>query len=95
MYDESYEGGKEYLRVLNELVGDYDELLSKKEFRNVEKIKTIGSTFMAASGLNPAIRNENVHPMQHLFELMDFALAMQQVSMVSSDLFFLTLILST
>ena len=28
----------------------------KSEFRNVEKIKTIGATFMAASGLNPFIR---------------------------------------
>uniref|UniRef100_T1H5G0 adenylate cyclase n=1 Tax=Megaselia scalaris TaxID=36166 RepID=T1H5G0_MEGSC len=29
MYDESYLGGKEYLRVLNELIGDFDELLSR------------------------------------------------------------------
>ncbi|XP_022247330.1 adenylate cyclase type 9-like isoform X1 [Limulus polyphemus] len=79
MYDESYEGGKEYLRVLNELIGDFDELLNRPEFKNVEKIKTIGSTFMAASGLNPHIRQQNPHPCTHLFELMDFALAMQQV----------------
>lgn len=79
MYDESYEGGKEFLRVLNELVGDFDELLSKPLFRNVTKIKTIGSTFMAASGLNPKLRRENPHPFTHLFELMDFAIAMQQV----------------
>ncbi|XP_015605678.1 adenylate cyclase type 9 isoform X2 [Cephus cinctus] len=56
LYDESYLGGKEYLRVLNELIGDFDELLEKSEFANVEKIKTIGSTFMAASGLNPQDR---------------------------------------
>lgn len=79
MYDESYEGGKEYLRVLNEVVGDFDELLSKPNFRNVTKIKTIGSTFMAASGLNPKLRRENPHPFTHLFELMDFVIAMQQV----------------
>ncbi|KAM7291074.1 adenylate cyclase type 9 [Ixodes scapularis] len=79
MYDESYEGGKEFLRVLNELVGDFDELLSKPVFRNVTKIKTIGSTFMAASGLNPKLRRENPHPFTHLYELMDFALTMQQV----------------
>ncbi|XP_067012172.2 adenylate cyclase type 9 [Anabrus simplex] len=79
MYDESYLGGKEYLRVLNELIGDFDELLTKPEFKNVEKIKTIGSTFMAASGLNPEIRRSNKHPNQHLFELMDFAMAMQKV----------------
>ncbi|XP_050075903.1 adenylate cyclase type 9 [Anopheles maculipalpis] len=76
MYDESYLGGKEYLRVLNELIGDFDELLARPEFRCVEKIKTIGSTFMAASGLDPGSRGENC---EHLYTLLDFALAMQQV----------------
>ncbi|XP_035907301.1 adenylate cyclase type 9 isoform X2 [Anopheles stephensi] len=76
MYDESYLGGKEYLRVLNELIGDFDELLARPEFRCVEKIKTIGSTFMAASGLDPGSRGENF---EHLYTLLDFALAMQQV----------------
>ena len=47
MYDESYLGGREYLRVLNELISDFDELLEQPNFRNVDKIKTIGSTFMA------------------------------------------------
>lgn len=79
MYDESYLGGKEYLRVLNELIGDFDELLTLSEFRTVEKIKTIGSTFMAASGLNPETRRDESHPHQHLYELMDFAIAMQSV----------------
>ncbi|XP_058063305.1 adenylate cyclase type 9 [Anopheles bellator] len=76
MYDESYLGGKEYLRVLNELIADFDELLARTEFRCVEKIKTIGSTFMAASGLDPGCRGANY---EHLYELVDFALAMQQV----------------
>ncbi|XP_035788299.1 adenylate cyclase type 9-like [Anopheles albimanus] len=76
MYDESYLGGKEYLRVLNELIADFDELLARPEFRCVEKIKTIGSTFMAASGLDPSCRGENY---EHLYALLDFALAMQQV----------------
>lgn len=76
LYDESYCGGKECLRVLNELISDFDELLDKPEFKNVEKIKTIGSTFMAASGLNPEIRKGNKHPQQQLLELMDFGFAM-------------------
>ncbi|XP_015118969.1 adenylate cyclase type 9 [Diachasma alloeum] len=79
LYDESYLGGKEYLRVLNELIGDFDELLEKNEFSNVEKIKTIGSTFMAASGLNPQVRNQSSHTFQHLFQLLDFAVAMHKV----------------
>lgn len=76
LYDESYLGGKEYLRVLNELIGDFDELLSRPEFRSVEKIKTIGSTFMAASGLDPHLRGKSG---EHIYALMDFAVAMQNV----------------
>ncbi|XP_076633109.1 adenylyl cyclase 13E isoform X2 [Colletes latitarsis] len=79
LYDESYLGGKEYLRVLNELIGDFDELLEKSEFSNVEKIKTIGSTFMAASGLNPQVRQQSEHKQAHLFQLIDFAMAMHKV----------------
>ena len=59
LYDESYMGGKEYLRVLNELISDFDEILDRAEFRNVEKIKTIGSTYMAVSGLNPTSNVNN------------------------------------
>lgn len=79
LYDESYLGGKEYLRVLNELIGDFDELLEKPEFSNVEKIKTIGSTFMAASGLNPQVRQQNEHEYKHLFQLIDFAMTLHKV----------------
>ena len=76
MYDESYLGGKEYLRVLNELIGDFDELLSRPEFKSVEKIKTIGSTFMAASGLDPNHRGDGN---EHIYALMEFSIAMQGV----------------
>lgn len=76
LYDESYLGGKEYLRVLNELIGDFDELLSRSEFRCIEKIKTIGSTFMAASGLDPSCRGDDNH---HIYALLDFSIAMQSV----------------
>ncbi|XP_061185320.1 adenylate cyclase type 9-like [Saccostrea echinata] len=78
-YDESYEGGREYLRVLNELVSDYEDLLNQHRFKDVEKIKTITSTFMAASGLNTQSRMENKHPHAHLFALMEFSMEMQEV----------------
>ena len=39
-------------RVLNEVITDIDELLERDEYQNhIEKIKTIHSTFMGASGL--------------------------------------------
>lgn len=78
MYDESFEGGKEYLRVLNELFNDYEALFELDEYRDVEKIKTIGSTFMAASGLNPACQ-QNADPKAHLYALMDFCLELIEV----------------
>ena len=78
LYDESYLGGKEYLRVLNELISDFDEILTKPEYHNVEKIKTIGSTFMAASGMNPNIRQGNTHKYAHIHELTEFALELQR-----------------
>ncbi|KAK5617252.1 Adenylate cyclase type 9, partial [Crenichthys baileyi] len=80
-YEESYEGGKECYRVLNELIGDFDELLRKTEFRSVEKIKTIGSTYMAASGLNvqQMEEDEDESPHAHLRALFNFALEMMGV----------------
>lgn len=42
--------GVECLRLLNEIIADFDELLSQKKFRYVEKIKSTGATYMAASG---------------------------------------------
>ncbi|XP_077982384.1 adenylate cyclase type 2-like [Glandiceps talaboti] len=44
--------GLECLRLLNEIIADFDELLSKPKYSCVEKIKTIGSTYMAAAGLH-------------------------------------------
>ena len=51
MYEEQYEGGKFYARILNEFYGDIEELFLDPRFSKIEKIKTIGATFMAASGL--------------------------------------------
>ena len=78
-YEESYEGGKECYRVLNELIGDFDELLRKPAFSNIEKIKTIGATYMAAAGLNAQQCAEAAHPHAHLRALFDFALEMMRV----------------
>ncbi|XP_037766305.1 adenylate cyclase type 9 isoform X2 [Chelonia mydas] len=78
-YEENYEGGKECYRVLNELIGDFDELLSKPHYSSIEKIKTIGATYMAASGLNTAQCQDNNHPHGHLQTLFEFAKEMMRV----------------
>lgn len=45
--------GVECLRLLNEIIADFDELLHDERFHSIDKIKTIGSTYMAAVGLIP------------------------------------------
>lgn len=45
--------GVECLRLLNEIIADFDELLRDERFHAIDKIKTVGSTYMAAVGLIP------------------------------------------
>uniref|UniRef100_A0A668A7J3 Adenylate cyclase type 3 n=1 Tax=Myripristis murdjan TaxID=586833 RepID=A0A668A7J3_9TELE len=80
-------GGIECLRFLNEIISDFDSLLDESQFRCITKIKTIGSTYMAASGVTPDISNgyaclkkeelSDRERWQHLADLADFALAMK------------------
>ena len=44
----------ECIRLLNEIIIDFDEILDDEKFAGVEKIKTVGSTYMAATGITPA-----------------------------------------
>uniref|UniRef100_UPI00358DDA84 adenylate cyclase type 2-like isoform X1 n=1 Tax=Myxine glutinosa TaxID=7769 RepID=UPI00358DDA84 len=78
--------GLECLRLLNEIISDFDELLSKPKFSGVEKIKTIGSTYMAATGLSVSSGQENEQELQrqyfHIGVMVDFAMAL----MVKMDL---------
>ncbi|XP_037363597.1 adenylate cyclase type 9 [Talpa occidentalis] len=78
-YEENYEGGKECYRVLNELIGDFDELLGKPAYGGIEKIKTIGATYMAAAGLNATQAQDGGHPQGHLQLLFEFAREMMRV----------------
>ncbi|MGH0141059.1 UNVERIFIED_CONTAM: hypothetical protein FKN15_072617 [Acipenser sinensis] len=71
--------GLECLRLLNEIIADFDELLSKPKFSGVEKIKTIGSTYMAATGLNatsgPEYLQEHDRQYMHIGTMVEFAFA--------------------
>lgn len=72
--------GLECLRLLNEIIADFDELLSKPKFSGVEKIKTIGSTYMAATGLNATSGQETQQDAErscsHLGTMVEFAVAL-------------------
>uniref|UniRef100_UPI00358F0C94 adenylate cyclase type 3 n=2 Tax=Myxine glutinosa TaxID=7769 RepID=UPI00358F0C94 len=82
-------GGIECLRFLNEIISDFDALLDEPRFKNMTKIKTIGSTYMAASGLSHDTSCNNIANgtqdsgqtervrWQHLADLADFCLAMK------------------
>uniref|UniRef100_A0A3P8UZ19 Adenylate cyclase type 2 n=1 Tax=Cynoglossus semilaevis TaxID=244447 RepID=A0A3P8UZ19_CYNSE len=73
--------GLECLRLLNEIIADFDELLSKPKFSGVEKIKTIGSTYMAATGLNASAGPEYTsqepdRQYMHIGTMLEFAFAL-------------------
>lgn len=59
------------------LAADFDELLDESRFKTIEKIKTVGATYMAASGLNPDEKTGH-DDLEHLCALVDFAIAMKQ-----------------
>ncbi|XP_055027658.2 adenylate cyclase type 8 [Misgurnus anguillicaudatus] len=67
----------ECLRLLNEIIADFDELLEEPYFQEIEKIKTIGSCYMAASGLSPE-KQECEDEWAHLSTLVLYALAMKE-----------------
>ncbi|XP_049339947.1 adenylate cyclase type 8 isoform X1 [Astyanax mexicanus] len=70
--------GVESLRLLNDIIADFDELLEETYFMDIEKIKTIGSCYMAASGLSPDQQTRGGRNWHHLSELVLFAMAMQE-----------------
>ncbi|XP_055383731.1 adenylate cyclase type 2 isoform X2 [Condylostylus longicornis] len=90
-YDESdvNKQGLECLRLLNEIICDFDKLLLKPKFSGIEKIKTIGSTYMCASGLRPgkedgALRKHSIADEKRTEEhnvviLVEFAIALMSI----------------
>ncbi|XP_034003420.1 adenylate cyclase type 1 isoform X2 [Trematomus bernacchii] len=72
--------GVECLRLLNEIIADFDELMDKECYRDIEKIKTIGSTYMAAVGLVPTTASMVKKSItSHLCTVSDFAIEMFDV----------------
>ncbi|XP_034941918.1 adenylate cyclase type 2 [Chelonus insularis] len=85
-YDETdvNKQGLECLRLLNEIICDFDKLLLKPKFSCIEKIKTIGSTYMLASGLSPGkedIENKDLSKQEehNVIVLVEFAISLMTV----------------
>ncbi|XP_054981878.1 adenylate cyclase type 6 isoform X2 [Sorex araneus] len=78
--------GVECLRLLNEIIADFDEIISEERFRQLEKIKTIGSTYMAASGLNASTYDQVGR--SHVTALADYAMRlMEQMKYINEHSF--------
>uniref|UniRef100_A0AAR5NYU8 adenylate cyclase n=2 Tax=Dendroctonus ponderosae TaxID=77166 RepID=A0AAR5NYU8_DENPD len=97
-YDESdvNKQGLECLRLLNEIICEFDKLLLKPKFSCIEKIKTIGSTYMLASGLRPGketdtsdVFKEATRKAEHIIiALVDFAIClMTSLDQINRDAF--------
>ena len=88
MHNITNQGEEEYackIRLLSEIVSHFDHLLNRKEFSGIEKIKTIGCTYMAASGLLEV--DERRPAVAHLVNLVNFALQLLDlISWVNSKL---------
>ncbi|XP_076327017.1 adenylate cyclase type 5-like isoform X2 [Tachypleus tridentatus] len=68
--------GVECLRLLNEIIADFDEIVEEKQFSCIEKIKTTGYTYMAASGLTSASTDLASH--SHITAMADFAIRLRE-----------------
>ncbi|RLU19233.1 hypothetical protein DMN91_007790 [Ooceraea biroi] len=70
--------GLECLRFLNEVISDFDAILDQNKFKGIIKIKTIGSTYMAASGITESVKSEDGPRWGHLCTLVEFALELKK-----------------
>ncbi|XP_044269032.1 adenylate cyclase type 2 isoform X4 [Tribolium madens] len=97
-YDESdvNKQGLECLRLLNEIICEFDKLLLKPKFSCIEKIKTIGSTYMLASGLRPGAEENSTEVLKEasrkeehiIIALVDFAVSlMTSLDQINRDAF--------
>ncbi|XP_022913545.2 adenylate cyclase type 5 isoform X1 [Onthophagus taurus] len=68
--------GVECLRLLNEIIADFDELLSEDRFEYIEKIKSTGATYMAASGLTQSTCD--MKKFRHVTAMADYALRIKE-----------------
>ncbi|XP_055950408.1 adenylate cyclase type 2-like isoform X2 [Argiope bruennichi] len=79
--DGQNEEGLRCIQLLNEIICDFDLILGEREFQGVEKIKTIGSTYMAACGLQAQDRGSlqaEENPIENVVTLVKFAVSMME-----------------
>ncbi|XP_022823732.1 adenylate cyclase type 8-like [Spodoptera litura] len=79
-FDEFYsdKNALKCLRILNEIIFVFDKLKLQNRYKCVEKIKTVGAIYMAASGLQTDPKKGEKQGHEHLYTLVDFALALRE-----------------
>lgn len=50
----------ESLRLLNEIIAEFDRLLDDEQYQSIEKIKTMGAAYLCVVGLIPEYEIEDV-----------------------------------
>ncbi|OQR78952.1 adenylate cyclase-like, partial [Tropilaelaps mercedesae] len=66
-------------RLLNEIIAEFDKLLDKQHFQAIEKIKTVGASYMCVVGLIPEYQiGMNIHAseVKYMTVLAEFFFAM-------------------
>ncbi|XP_054270964.1 adenylate cyclase type 5-like [Macrosteles quadrilineatus] len=68
------EDSERNVAILHDIISDIDELLNEPLFSSIEKIKSTGAIYMAASGLSLTQENANSH--DHILAMAYFALTL-------------------
>ncbi|XP_014661660.1 PREDICTED: adenylate cyclase type 1-like [Priapulus caudatus] len=79
--------GVECIRLLNEIIFDFDDLLTEERFAAIDKIKTIGSTYMAAVGLVPEYKIDDTEEslLLYLECLVEFMFAIKEKLLIINE----------
>ena len=77
--------GVECLRLLNEIIADFDTLMAHKRFASLDKIKTVGQTYMCASGLTSS---QNYPDLKQVGAIADYCFALRnQLQIINENSF--------
>ncbi|VDD79329.1 unnamed protein product [Mesocestoides corti] len=73
-YREDYQGGKQAIGLLNQIICMFDRHLQDPEFKEVEKLKTYNDSYMIGAGLDALARDSHFSPVEHLLQMVKFCL---------------------
>lgn len=62
--------------ICTNVITIWSQIISEEKYRQLEKIKTIGSTYMAASGLNDSTYDKEGR--SHIIALADYAMRLRE-----------------